>query len=145
MTIEDAQLSTLIDDYVAALRAKDADGVVAHHAEGLVQFLLAPPLQYEGTTVAAGRKDLQEWFSTFQGPIGYEIREQNTTAGDDVAFSHSLNRMTGTKVTGEKVDLWFRSTLCFRKFNGEWKITHAHESVPFLMDGSDKAALDLKP
>jgi PhnB protein len=32
-----------------------------------------------------------------------------------------------------------------RRENGEWSIVHEHESVPFLMDGSDKAALDLKP
>ena len=42
-------------------------------------------------------------------------------------------------------DVWFRSTLGFRKIGGEWKIAHEHELVPFLMDGSDKAALDLKP
>ncbi len=46
---------------------------------------------------------------------------------------------------GEKVDMWLRETLCFRKIDGKWKITHEHESVPFCMDGSFKAAVDLKP
>jgi ketosteroid isomerase-like protein len=46
---------------------------------------------------------------------------------------------------GEKVDMWLRETLCFRKIDGKWKITHEHESVPFYMDGSFKAAVDLKP
>jgi PhnB protein len=63
--------------------------------------------------------------------------------GDDVAFCHSLNRISGTKT--EKSDIWFRHTLGFRKIGGEWKITHEHESVPFYMDGSYKAAVDLKP
>ena len=27
----------------------------------------------------------------------------------------------------------------------DWKITHQHNSVPFMMDGSFKAAIDLKP
>jgi hypothetical protein len=53
--------------------------------------------------------------------------------------------LSGTKVDGAKTDIWLRLTVCFRKIDGRWKITHEHESVPFYMDGSDKAALDLKP
>jgi ketosteroid isomerase-like protein len=41
--------------------------------------------------------------------------------------------------------IWFRHTLGFRKIRGKWKIPHEHESVPFYMDGSFKAAVDLKP
>ena len=67
------------------------------------------------------------------------------TAGDDVAFCHSLNRMMATTTKGSKVDLWFRQTLCFRKIDGRWRITHEHSSVPFHMDGSYKAAVDLNP
>jgi ketosteroid isomerase-like protein len=42
-------------------------------------------------------------------------------------------------------DLWFRETLGFRKIDGKCAITHEHKSVPFYMDGSFKAAIDLKP
>jgi PhnB protein len=35
--------------------------------------------------------------------------------------------------------------LGLRQRRGAWRIVHAHESVPFLMDGSIKAAIDLKP
>ena len=37
------------------------------------------------------------------------------------------------------------ATLGFRKIDDEWTITHEHSSVPFYMDGSFKAAIDLKP
>jgi ketosteroid isomerase-like protein len=73
------------------------------------------------------------------------MRDLSVTVGDDVAFSRGISRMTGTKVDGEEVDLWYRSTVCFRKLNGSWKIAHEHTSVPFLMDGSYRAAVDLKP
>ena len=91
------------------------------------------------------RKDLQAWFATWRGPLGYEVRELTITAGEDTAFSHSLNRLSGTKVDGEQADVWFRQTVGFRKIGGAWKIAHEHESVPFYMDGSFKAAVDLKP
>jgi PhnB protein len=53
--------------------------------------------------------------------------------------------MNGTKTDGEQVDLWFRATVGLRKIGGRWRITHEHESVPFYMDGSYRAAVDLKP
>jgi PhnB protein len=44
--------------------------------------------------------------------------------------------MMATTIGGEKVDLWFRETLGFRKIDGRWTITHEHSSVAFYMDGS---------
>jgi ketosteroid isomerase-like protein len=41
--------------------------------------------------------------------------------------------------------MWTRQTICLAKMGGEWKITHAHTSVPMNMDGDYRAAIDLKP
>jgi PhnB protein len=142
--IAEGQIRTLIDNWANAMRAKDADGVVSQYAADNVKFILAPPLQYTRDN-PFGKKALEQWFSSFQGPIGYEIRDLNITIGDDVAFCHSLNRMRATTTGEEKVDLWFRESLGFRKIDGKWTITHEHSSVPFYMDGSYKAAVDLKP
>jgi ketosteroid isomerase-like protein len=138
---DEDQIRKVIDDWAYALRNKDANAVLFHYAPSVIQFSLAPPL----LSARSDAEDLTTWFATWQGPIGYEIHDLNITVGNDVAFSHSLNRMHGTKTDGEKADLWFRHTLGFRKISGEWKITHEHESVPFYMDGSFKAAVDLKP
>ena len=119
------------------MRAKDAASVVSHYAADNVKFILAPPLQYTRDN-PFDKKGLEEWFSSFEGPIEYENRDLHITAGDDVAFCHSLNRMMATTTKGSKVDLWFRQTLCFRKIDGRWRITHEHSSVPFYMDGSYK-------
>jgi PhnB protein len=135
------QIRNLIDDWAAGLRTKDATRVKRHGTKDMVHFSLAPPLIAD----ESGAYGLEAWFDTWQGPLGYELRDLEIVTGDGVAFSHSLNHLTGTKKSGETSDVWFRSTLGFRKVNGEWKIAHEHESVPFLMDGSDKAALDLKP
>ena len=91
------------------------------------------------------RQFLEDCFPTWQGPIGFELRDLQITAGDDIAYCHGLKRISGRKTDGEEPDAWTRATLCFRKIDSEWRITHEHESVPFYMDGSDRAAVDLKP
>jgi ketosteroid isomerase-like protein len=53
--------------------------------------------------------------------------------------------MSGTRTDGGETDVWVRQTLCLRRIGDAWKIAHEHTSVPFYMDGSNKAALDLKP
>jgi PhnB protein len=138
---EEARIRALIDDWAKALRAKDVDGVLAHFAADIVTFDLAPPL----TLTGADANGLRAWFSTWKGPLGYQIRDLNVTAGDDAAFCHCLSRLSGTKIDGEQNEVWFRQTLCFRKIGGAWKIAHQHESVPFYMDGSYRAAVDLEP
>lgn len=141
-TDDEAQIRALIENWAKALRAKDADAVMSVYAQEFLAFDLAPPLRHR---VDAYRKGLEEWFPTFRGPIGYEIRDLAVTVGNDVAFSHSLNRLTGNRTTGEETDVWMRATVCFCKIDGQWKVAHEHVSVPFYMDGSFRAAVDLTP
>lgn len=141
---DEARIGSTIDDWARALREKDADRVLFHHTAGFVQFSLAPPLQYVAED-ARDKKNLQEWFATWEGAISYEIHDLRIKAGENVAFSYSLNRMSGTKADGARSELWFRVTLCFEKIDDEWKIAHEHDSVPFYMDGTAKAAIDLEP
>jgi PhnB protein len=141
---DEARIRTLRDEITNAIHAKDADALISHFAAESVMFVLAPPLQFKGDE-SPGKNGVEEWFASFQGPIGYEIRDLKITAGETVAFCHSLNRISGTRSDGEATDIWARETLGFRKLDGEWKITHQHQSVPFYMDGSNRAAVDLKP
>jgi len=138
----EAQVRQLITDWVKALQAKDIDELVAHYERGIVLFGIAPPLSYKGAD--AYRKNVEGWVLSFQGPLNYEITDLSITASDDLAFSHSINRLTGTRKDGEKTDSWMRVTVCFEKVEGEWMVKHEHVSVPFHMD-TGKAAIDLKP
>jgi ketosteroid isomerase-like protein len=140
-TAAESQIRRLIDDRVKAVRAHDTKGAMSSTAADILSFDVVDPLQYAGD---ASRKRSGEWFSSFEGPIGYEVRDLSVTSGDDVAFSHSLNRFSGTKTDGAKVDMWVRATTCFCKNDGKWMITHEHMSVPFDVE-SGKASLDLQP
>ena len=127
-----------------AIRDRDADTAVALYTDDATGFDLDPPLRH-GPAELRDKARLQAWFATWRGPIESETRELRIELAGDLAFAHALQRMTGTKVDGQKSDLWYRSTVCLRRERGTWRIAHQHASVPFLMDGSDRAALDLEP
>ena len=139
----EVEIRSVIDGWAKAIGAKDIDAVMSACAADIVTFDLAPPLERAGAD--ALRKSLEAWFPTFRGPVGYEIRDLCIAAGDDVAFCRSLNRISGARTDGEETNVWVRATVGLRKIDGRWRIVHAHESVPFYMDGSYRAAVDLEP
>lgn len=141
--IQEAAVRELMDGWARAIRAKDVNEVMSHYAPDMVSFDLAPPLQFRGAEVY--RKSVAEWFLTFRGPVGYEICDLSIAAHDEVAFCHSLNRISGARTNGEETDVWVRATVCFRRIAGKWTITHEHLSVPFEMEPPYKASLDLEP
>ena len=105
-------------------------------------FDLIEPLRQSG--VEALRARLDAWFSSFEGPIRFEMAKLDISAGQTVAFASHLSHVEGTNKAGVDIDMWWRSTLCFRCINGGWRVSHEHSSVPFDMtDGL--ALLDLKP
>lgn len=139
-----AEIRAVVEERAAALRRKDANGFVARQAADYALY----SLYSMGSPLAADQASAEEvdaWFAGWRGPIGYELRDLDITAGEDVAFCHGFARMSGTKTDGETVDLWFRVTLGLRRAADGWTIVHEHESVPFYMDGSLRAAVDLKP
>jgi ketosteroid isomerase-like protein len=51
-------------------------------------------------------------------------------AGDDVAFRHSLKRVRVTTKTGQRLDMWWQPTICYRKVDGAWQVAHKDARVP---------------
>jgi PhnB protein len=139
---DEEQIRRQVEDWGNALRAKDRDKLTSFYTPDFLAFDLAPPLVHQLADVKTG---LAEWFSTWQGPIGFDVRDLAVTCGSDVAFTTSLNHISGKRTSGETTDIWVRATVCFRKSAGAWKVVHEHVSVPFYMDGSYRAAVDLKP
>jgi len=140
----EAEIRALIEARAAALRRKDAKGFVAGQSADYALYSLysmGSPLAADQASV----EDVDSWFAGWAGPIGYKIRDLDIAAGGDVAFCRGFARMSGAKTDGETVDLWFRLTLGLRRAAEGWTIVHEHESVPFYMDGSLRAAVDLKP
>jgi ketosteroid isomerase-like protein len=144
MNDDEAAIRALIDERAAAMRGKDSARAMATLAPDIVAFELAPPLAL-GPEQALDEAGLTAWLAGWDGPVGIEIRDLHIETGGGIGWSRSLNRLHGTLEGGRKVDMWMRSTLAFRNVDGAWKIAHGHSSVPFRMDGSYRAATDLKP
>jgi ketosteroid isomerase-like protein len=148
MTTEEQQqqdaiaIQGLLNDLITAFHDKHLDGVMAIYAPDIVSFDIGGPLQQVGADTM--RKVWATALPLFQGPITYEMRDLDITVGDEVAFSHSLNHISGTLTTGQQLGRWVRWTACFRKINGTWQLVHDQVSVPVDLQ-TGKAALDLTP
>ena len=143
MSMDEKEIRALVEDWTRAAHEKNVDAAMAHVVRDFLSFDLPPPLLHRGA--AELKRGLAAWFSTFKGPVAIEVHDLEVTAGDDVAFSTALNHIGGERQNGEQTDVWVRWTVGYRRIDGGWKVTHEHVSVPFYMDGSYKAAVDLKP
>lgn len=138
----EAEVRHLFDAYIEAIRTHDLDTLLSLYAPDLVAFDIVPPLQYVGA--GAFGKIWQEIFDTFEKPIPYQCRDLRIVAGEDVAFSHSLNHNGGTMRNGRTADLWVRSTICYRRIDGAWRIAHLQASIPADMR-TGRAVIDATP
>jgi uncharacterized protein (TIGR02246 family) len=139
-TADRAEIEALFQQLVRAHADHHPDAIIEAYTPDAVIYDLAPPLGRRGMN----RDSVAAWLAGWDGPIQIDARNVDVTVDGDVAFASALNRMRGRQ-SGEDRDLWYRTTMCLRKTNGQWRIVHEHSSVPFYMDGSYRAAVDLQP
>ena len=142
---DEEEVRELLRRYKNAVHARNATALIACYAPDIVAYDLAPPLAI-GPDAMHDPSGVQQWFDTWQGPVESDVHALVIRRSGDLACAYSLRHMSGRKVgeTGD-VDLWFRATTLMERRDGHWLITHEHNSVPFAMDGSEKALLNLKP
>lgn len=141
----EAKIHRLLQARADALRSRNAEAVLSHYASEAVIFELAPPLKLDSAADGDEVAGLRDWLASFRTALTYEYGELSIQAEGSLALCVALVRMSGSKHSGEEMDLWFRSTLGLRRLEAGWKIVHEHNSVPFYMDGSLRAAVDLRP
>jgi ketosteroid isomerase-like protein len=143
---EEAGIRAVLDEYVAAHAGRDAERIVAVFTDDAVRYTLAPPLAQAPGTEYGDAEGLRAWLATFDGPVVLHHRDRTISVGGDVAFAHTLTSMTATPAGApQSFTFWLRSTFGFRRIAGTWRVVHQHDSTPFHMDGSFRAATDLQP
>jgi ketosteroid isomerase-like protein len=138
-----ADIRRVIEDRIAAIRAKDAGRAVACLADDVVAFEMVAPLALP-PGAARDAEGFAAWLAGFD-ELDVEIRDLRIEADGSVGFAHALHHLTGTRAGGHKVTIWMRSTFGFRHEHGRWTIAHAHTSVPLHPGPELKAAIDLAP
>jgi uncharacterized protein (TIGR02246 family) len=140
----EAQIRHALEQWTKAFEARDIRGLMSVYAPGdeFTAYNVTPPLRYEGRD--AYEKALQGFFEQFDKPLQVEMRDVKIVAGNDVAFVHGLERVSGTFKDGQKMAGWLRLTQCYRRIDGHWLAVHDHVSVPVDMQ-TGKGALDLEP
>jgi len=124
-----AEIKALIESWAAAVRNKDMDGILAHHAEDFVMFDVPPP---EGGVrgIEAYRETWPPFFDWQRRGAVFKVESLDVVAGNDVAFAHGLLRC------GTKADIRanpqnrLRLTVGLRKHRGRWIVSHEHHSFP---------------
>jgi ketosteroid isomerase-like protein len=140
---DEAAIRGAIEDWTRAVRAKDLEAVMRHYAPEFRAFDIAPPLQ--SRDLDAWRSGMRMWFESWSGPVGLDMHDLEIEVDGDVAYSTSVNHIAGARADGEATDMWLRATVGWRRTGGAWLVAHEHVSVPLYMDGSNRAAVDLRP
>lgn len=142
MLTTDRDVRTLLDNWSAAIRARDIEQLMPLYSPDIVYFDLVPPLRYTG--LDAIRRNFQRWFDTWASPIGVEIRDLDIRMSGDGAAAHLLHRTSGTLKDGREVGYWVRVTVCCQQSDDGWLITHEHVSLPADFR-SGHVVMDLEP
>jgi uncharacterized protein (TIGR02246 family) len=117
----------LIENWAAAVRKGDVEGILAHHAEDMIMYDVPPPFQSVG--IEAYRKTWDIFFA-YTMPGMFDISELQVIADRQVAFCYATMRCADKSNSAEYVDLDFRLTIGLRKINDRWTIVHEHHSIP---------------
>lgn len=137
---DETAILSVLKGAMAGLRDRDAAAVARRYAPDARVAGLAPPL----LEVGVDERGLQAWLDGWDAPVETEPRDVTLRVSGDLAVVYGLQR-TSTRRDGEEAAWWSRVTLALERAPDGWRIVHLHESVPFHMDGSLRAALDLEP
>ncbi len=137
-----AELRALVEERVAAVKAKDPVPLAERQHPDIVTFNVLPPLHERGKQAVV--EQTRRWFDGYATDIGYDVLDLHVTADGDVGFCSFLYHVTGTLKAGHEVDMWVRATLGCRRVDGRWLVVHDHESVPFD-PATGQALVSLRP
>jgi len=129
-----AAIQALERTYNEGFNAKDVDKIMSCYAPGkqLFVFDVVPPREYKGWD--AYKKDWQDLFAAFPGPVTNELSDQTITVIGNVAYGHNIQTGEFTRKDGSKIKVVARTTDIYRKKDGKWLIVEEHNSVPVDLD-----------
>lgn len=125
---DNAQIAAIYQQFGTALRHKDVNGIMALYVRGndLFVFDVSTPREHVGWQ--SYYDDWKGFFASVKGDLTFNISELNVTVSGDVAYTRSIQTLTGNMGTLRALKV--RVTDVLRKVNGKWLIVQEHVSVP---------------
>jgi ketosteroid isomerase-like protein len=125
-----AAIEALQKTYNEGFNARDVDKIMSCYAPGkrLFVFDVAPPRAH--TSWESFKKDWEEVFAAFPGPLTNVISDMTINVVGPVAWGHTIESGEFTGKDGKKVKLVVRTTDIYRKIKGKWLIVEEHNSLP---------------
>ncbi len=136
------EIEKIIEQRVYAITNRNVEKEIANYSKDVVSYDVVGTLKYEG--VDAIKRRLNEWLSTLEQIIDFEITDVKITSTSEIGYCSSINHINAKTVDGNQLDMYWRETTCFKKTEGIWKITHIHSSVPFNSENGT-ASIELRP
>lgn len=121
-------IRSLVENWARAVRNKDVEQILAHHAADILMFDVPVPLQLKG--IEAYKQSWNSFFDWLDRGGTFDLSELSITAGTDIAFCHAIIHCGNPRGSGQEDDLTVRLTIGLKKINGEWMILHEHHSAP---------------
>lgn len=140
----EAELRALLHELAKAIREGDSRKIMSFYADDVRAYDMMPPSQF----ISKSEYQKQAWedcfTKVFEFPVDFEQHDLRVHADGDVAFSHCLIHMKGRTRDGEMLEAWTRNTMGLQRSDGQWLITHEHNSVP-LDKETGIGLMDLAP
>ncbi|MEV3964537.1 nuclear transport factor 2 family protein [Nocardia sp. NPDC050193] len=128
MFSNEAEIRAVLESRTEAQRSKDIDRLMSFYSPDIVYYDAVAPLRFTGSDEV--RRNFVRWFDGYIGPIGLETHELTLSTAGDTAFAHMLHLDSGKRRGGIELPIWVRETVCLRRTDDAWAITHEHISLP---------------
>ncbi|MCZ7590182.1 MAG: nuclear transport factor 2 family protein [Gaiella sp.] len=131
----DIVIERMLQEYAAAVRAKDVDRLLALYADDVRVFDMWGRWSYDGA--GAWRGMATEWLGSLgDEQVAVEFDEVETVVGDGVAIAAAFVTYKGLSADGQELRAMNnRLTWGLTKRSGHnWKVVHEHSSAPIDFD-----------
>lgn len=121
-------LQVVFDRYMAAVKASDAEALLALYDDDVHVFDMMEPFERHGRD--SGREMMESWLGDKNATQDCTIEDLSVIESGDLAAARAAVRYGVTMADGTRHTMWNRATWTLRRFDGEWKIVTEHTSVP---------------
>jgi ketosteroid isomerase-like protein len=123
-----AEIKALERRLIDGIKAKDVKQIMICYSDDVFAFDVVPPQQYVGAV--AFQQPWQGFLDMFKGPINAEMNDLVIDSDGKIAYSRSVQHISGTTNEGKPFDTTFRTTDVYRNSHSKWAIVQEHISGP---------------